>query len=352
ESTDSEDSGEGKSGTDEKNSDSRSNSNDGSDGTNDESESQSNGNNSNSNENGDRDNGSTKEGNNGESTGNEENKEEVTKNESAGNDQGNGEHTIEDIKQYHRWYQFGVTAAPGGLTWGLGYKVKKNNNYYIVNGPRDIKGRWTKSWAGKQLDRVGASELNHKVGKGLDKVYHNERGINRYGTRYGIGTKKSFNIHKYANVKAGLKAGFKQNYGKGALKFSNNLRGGGLIGHAMIFSADIYNYSPLSDSKKSDIGYASTDFASEVIVDGGIAAGTTAASSIVGTMVAGSSAGSVIPGAGTVAGAVVGLGIELALTTKTGRRATNWAKDKVKAGLDKVGSTIKDGWNKVTGLFS
>ncbi|HET7579222.1 MAG TPA: hypothetical protein VFK33_08070 [Bacillales bacterium] len=102
--------------------------------------------------------------------------------------------------------------------------------------------------------------------------------------------------------------------------------------------------------KKSNKGYANTDFASSIITDGGIAAGTTVLSSIAGAAAAGAGFGSVVPGFGTIVGASVGLMVGIFMSTSLGKGFRNWVKADVKTALDTGVDLAKKGWKKAKDL--
>lgn len=269
----------------------------------------------------------------------------------AGNgyDANNGESEtpyFDDFKRARRWYNWGVSTGIGAMSAKLGFRITQRGNKNIITGPRDVKGRWQKSWTGKKLSRWN-NGFSNKVGNTLEKVYDDHRGFKGTHTWFGKSTKNV--VQKHMKMGAAAKSGLKGTFGKGALKISTNLKGSGLVGAFATFGLDLWKYNPWSGGVKSDVGYANTDFASAVITDAGIAAGTTIVSSAAGAgaaAMAGAMYGSVIPGLGTAVGAAVGLGIGIFMTTDLGRNIRKWVKGGVKSVLDKGVEAAKDAWKK------
>ncbi|GGK09351.1 hypothetical protein GCM10007063_34770 [Lentibacillus kapialis] len=231
----------------------------------------------------DQDNGSAE--NSGPDGSNEAKNGIRTKNEnSPGTNNGkNVENAIDTVKETGIYYSFGTRAAPGGLSWGMGYRIRHDGSKLKINGPRDISGRWQRSFAGKKLNSIGAGRVNKKIGGALDSMYHDERGIKRHATVFNKNT-KDLNVQKNIRISSSIKSGLQKNYGKNILKTSNNLKGGGLVGHALTFGGNIVSYGwGKNAAANGGPGYGSTDFAASMITDGAIAGGTTALSSVAAT---------------------------------------------------------------------
>jgi phage tail tape-measure protein len=73
------------------------------------------------------------------------------------------------------------------------------------------------------------------------------------------------------------------------------------------------------------------------------------------TMIMGATLGSVVPGVGTVVGAVVGLGIGLYLESQHGQEIQNYFEDTIIPGAENVynsvTSTLTNAWNSLTSWF-
>ncbi|AXF56224.1 hypothetical protein DT065_09485 [Salicibibacter kimchii] len=130
----------------------------------------------------------------------------------------------------------------------------------------------------------------------------------------------------------------------GFRSLTTNLRGGGFVGAGLSVGQHVWDYSPFGDKS------GGSAFASEVITDVGIGAGTTAAS-IGSGVAAGALLGSAVPGIGTIVGAGVGLLGTGFMMTPWGRNFRDWTQTKVKNGIDAVTDGAKKLWDGAKGLF-
>ncbi|MBD8071138.1 hypothetical protein [Bacillus sp. PS06] len=132
-------------------------------------------------------------------------------------------------------------------------------------------------------------------------------------------------------------------------KPSNMAKGSGIVNVLLSTGERIIEYA--TDSKKS---FASTNFAAGITTDVMAGLATTAISAGAGWMAtAGTAAaiGSVVPGIGTVVGAVVGVGVGLFLASETGQKIKGAVESGVKKLYDGVASKFSSAKKKFTSLF-
>ncbi|WP_458415048.1 hypothetical protein ACNQFZ_09720 [Schinkia sp. CFF1] len=156
-----------------------------------------------------------------------------------------------------------------------------------------------------------------------------------------IGKDFSDNWNPFSNPFNPANKGIGKVVNKEFFKFSKVAKGSGLGNVLLSTGGRIINYA--TDSKKH---FKSTDFAAGITTDVAFGVGSTAVSA---------AAGSVVPGVGTIVGAVVGIGIALLLETKVGRRFKGAVEKGIKKVYDgainlgkKLGSSMKA---KISGLF-
>ncbi|WP_199613899.1 hypothetical protein [Paenibacillus alkalitolerans] len=226
---------------------------------------------------------------------------------------------------YKRAWDLYQDVGIGLYSWYKGYKFKVNGNYVHVYGARSATGFWDKRYA----------------------AWRTREGLT--GTRYRLDNSK---VAKYLDMKTGVVSKLSSNYNiMNSKAWKNSLKGGGILGAAATMGVSVYDYGW---GKHKDNGLASTEFASDLIVETGVMVGTTAASTAIGmgaAAAAGAAFGSVVPGLGTAVGFVAGVGIGLALNTKAGKAATDWAKDKVNKGIEAVGKAASSVIGGIKSLF-
>ncbi|MDL0421670.1 hypothetical protein QPM05_16475 [Caldibacillus thermoamylovorans] len=170
--------------------------------------------------------------------------------------------------------------------------------------------------------------------------------------------------HVWESVKGSVKESWNI-FSKDAYKAKNLLKLNGPVNVLLSSSNNLIDYSKWG--RKSDLGYASTDFAADVTVDTAIGVGSTALGSLASSAIAGAVAGSTVPVVGTIVGAVAGLGTGFFVNylingTKTGQKIKTTVRDAVKvtydgivSGAKKLGKRIKSGvssmFKKAGGLF-
>ena len=209
----------------------------------------------------------------------------------------------------------------------------------------------------------GKNKLNNKV---VNWFYERYKGYKHNGeeTTFGpysrhIGKErldsffKSKRIgHVWESVKGSVKESWNI-FSKDAYKAKSLLKLNGPVNVLLSSSNNLIDYSKWG--RKSDLGYASTDFAADVTVDTAIGVGSTALGSLASSAIAGAVAGSTVPVVGTIVGAVAGLGTGFIVNylingTKTGRKIKTAVRDAVKvtydgivSGAKKLGKRIKSG---------
>ena len=170
--------------------------------------------------------------------------------------------------------------------------------------------------------------------------------------------------HVWESVKGSVKESWNI-FSKDAYKAKNLLKLNGPVNVLLSSSNNLIDYSKWG--RKSDLGYASTDFAADMTVETAIGVGSTAIGSLISSALAGAVAGSTVPVAGTIIGALAGLGTGFIVNylingTKTGRKIKTAVRDAVKvtydgivSGAKKLGKRIKSGvssmFKKAGGLF-
>ncbi|MEL4027455.1 hypothetical protein NST89_02320 [Caldifermentibacillus hisashii] len=209
----------------------------------------------------------------------------------------------------------------------------------------------------------GKNKLNNKV---VNWFYERYKGYKHNGeeTTFGpysrhIGKErldsffKSKRIgHVWESVKGSVKESWNI-FSKDAYKAKSLLKLNGPVNVLLNSSNHLIDYSKWG--RKSNKGYASTDFAADVTVDTAIGVGSTALGSLASSAIAGAVAGSTVPVVGTIVGAVAGLGTGFIVNylingTKTGRKIKTAVRDAVKvtydgivSGAKKLGKRIKSG---------
>jgi hypothetical protein len=208
--------------------------------------------------------------------------------------------------------KFGV----GLYSWHKGYMFKKNGNYVHVYGSRNNTGLLNDSY------------MNWRRGDGLT------------GTRYRIDNSA---VTKYTKLSTAIAEELNDSYNVANSKaWKNSLKGGGMLSAAFTVGGSVYDYRW---GKHKDEGLASTEFASDLIVESGVTVGTTVISVTAGvgaSAIYGAMFGSIVPGIGTAIGFVVGVVISYVISTDTGQKVINWAKEKVNDGLEAAIDIVKE----------
>ncbi len=255
------------------------------------------------------------------------------------------EEQIEFVNDLDMYYNFSSNALPGAMSWWYGHSMGIEGNNIVVKGPTNIKGNWSNSFIGRQLNNVGFNHANQFIDDSFNIFYQEEIGINNNQRVYDIHTTNS-SIRKNVSVKSAMQSGLSDTFGKGTLNSTNNLRGGGIAGHVVTLGSNFLSFGWGEKAKKNGgPGVLSTDFGATLIVDSGLAAGITVVSSVIATLFTSVAVGTLIsPGIGTIIGAGVGLLLSALLLTKQGQKLRNWTIDKVKSGLDWYMDKAKTVW--------
>ncbi|EIJ79844.1 hypothetical protein PB1_05747 [Bacillus methanolicus PB1] len=152
---------------------------------------------------------------------------------------------------------------------------------------------------------------------------------------------------------------------KDFFKVSKMLKGNGVTNWILTTGQTIYDYTLGSKKDK----FNTTDFYADLSTDVTIGAGTTLVSAIASSIAVGAVGGSVIPGAGTIAGAaaglIVGIGSYFFMNSRPGkalrsviRNGFKWGYDKLSSAgkamgskISEVGAKLKSGLKKLGGMF-
>lgn len=180
------------------------------------------------------------------------------------------------------------------LKHGYQFDINNPNAYfdYSVRGKRSAS--MGSDWEQTQFDRYRGIELNsqggiHSATGGMNKGnIHMER----MATDPVYANKHTLNREFYP-----FRSGWMR----------DSVRGGGPVGIALNIGGSVYDYSPWGNN--AHVGYASTDFASNIVTDltlGGASTVVGVTAGLGAAALTGAAMGSVFPGVGTLIGLGVG----------------------------------------------
>ncbi len=221
----------------------------------------------------------------------------------------------ESVKMYKNAWGLFDKVVIGAYSAMQGYHFQVKGDYVHVYGSKTPKG-----FLGRQYIKWRKKE-------------------NLMGTRYRYDNGK---VGKYMDPKTAIKGDLSSNYNilkKSAWK--NSLKGGGILGAAFTVGGSLYSYGW---GENRNHGLASTEFASDLVVESAVMVGTTALGAAAGAgagALAGAAFGSVVPGLGTAVGFFVGLGVGVFMSSDTGKAIKDWTKDKLNKGIEGTVAGVK-----------